>query len=79
MMYGVKLVNPRGEVEEVSEGTDPERLRVIRSSYGLLGVIFEVTFRIQPLSPSPLKAARSFSCAIARSVVDACMSIIEGR
>lgn len=44
----VRLVNARGEVEEVSEGSDPDRLRVIRSSYGLLGVIFEVTFRIQP-------------------------------
>jgi FAD/FMN-containing dehydrogenase len=47
-VIAVKLVNPRGEVEEVSEDTDPERMRVIRSSYGLLGVVFEVTFRIQP-------------------------------
>ena len=44
----VRLVNARGEVEEVSEGSDAERLRVIRSSYGLLGIIFEITFRIQP-------------------------------
>jgi FAD/FMN-containing dehydrogenase len=44
----VRLVDARGDVEEVSEDSDPERLRVIRSSYGLLGVIFEVTFRIQP-------------------------------
>jgi hypothetical protein len=47
-VIAVKLVNPQGEVEEVSEDADPERLRVIRSSYGLLGVIFEVTFRTQP-------------------------------
>ncbi len=47
-VIGVRLVNARGEVEEVSEATDPERMRVIRSSYGLLGVVFEVTFRIQP-------------------------------
>jgi L-gulonolactone oxidase len=45
--FGVRMVNARGEVETVSE-SDPERMRVIRSSYGLLGAIFEVTFRIQP-------------------------------
>jgi len=44
----VKLVNPLGRVEEVSEEADLERMRVIRSSYGLLGIVFEVTFRIQP-------------------------------
>src|SRR6266545_3740162 len=47
-VIGVKLVNPQGDVEEVTEATDPERMRVIRSSYGLLGVVFEVTFRTQP-------------------------------
>jgi FAD/FMN-containing dehydrogenase len=47
-VIGVRLVNAQGEVEEVTEETDPERLRVIRSSYGLLGVVFQVTFRIQP-------------------------------
>ncbi len=66
-VVGVKMVNAQGEVEEVSEDTDPERMRVIRSSYGLLGVVFEVTFRIQsvvtlrydyaafPLSPPPTR------------------------
>jgi FAD/FMN-containing dehydrogenase len=44
----IKLVNARGEVEDVSEESDPKRLFVLRSSYGLLGVVYEVTFRIQP-------------------------------
>jgi FAD/FMN-containing dehydrogenase len=44
----IKLVNPRGEVEDVSEESDPQGLFVLRSSYGLLGVVYEVTFRIQP-------------------------------
>jgi len=43
----VRLVNADGEVEDITEQADPERMRVIRSSYGLLGLIFEVTFRIQ--------------------------------
>ena len=47
-VIGVKLVNAQGVVEEVSDDADPERMRVIRSSYGLLGVVFEATFRIQP-------------------------------
>lgn len=47
-VVGMRLVNARGEVETVTETSDPERLRVLRSSYGLLGVVFEVTFRIQP-------------------------------
>jgi len=45
----VKMVNPEGEIESITHDERPDRLIVIRSSYGLLGVIFEVTFRIQPV------------------------------
>jgi len=44
----MKLVNAGGEIEVVSEESDLERLRTLRSSYGLLGIVYEVTFRIQP-------------------------------
>jgi hypothetical protein len=47
MVVGVRLVNAEGDVEEVTEEGDPDRMRLIRSSYGLAGAIFEVTFRIQ--------------------------------
>jgi hypothetical protein len=43
-------VNAEGEVDTITEADDPERMRALRSSYGLFGVIFEVTFRIQRLS-----------------------------
>jgi FAD/FMN-containing dehydrogenase len=46
-VIGVRLVNADGEVETVTEESDPERMRAVRSSYGLFGPIFEVTFRIQ--------------------------------
>jgi FAD/FMN-containing dehydrogenase len=46
-VIGVRLVNADGEVETITDESDPERMRVVRSSYGLLGPIFEVTFRIQ--------------------------------
>jgi len=47
-VVAVKMVNPLGEVESITADEDPDRLFEIRSSYGLLGVIFEVTFRTQP-------------------------------
>src|SRR5918997_2646097 len=46
-VIGVRLVNADGEVEKITEASDPERMRAVRSSYGLFGPIFEVTFRIQ--------------------------------
>src|ERR671917_1817624 len=46
-VIGVRLVNAEGEVETITEADDPERMRVVRSSYGLLGPVFEVTFRTQ--------------------------------
>src|SRR5918999_449486 len=46
-VIGVRFVNADGEVETITEESDPEKMRVVRSSYGLLGPIFEVTFRTQ--------------------------------
>jgi FAD/FMN-containing dehydrogenase len=45
----IKWVTPDGQHEEASETDNPEMLRLMRSSYGLAGVIYEVTFRIKPL------------------------------
>ncbi|MPZ99145.1 MAG: FAD-binding protein [Dehalococcoidia bacterium] len=46
----MKIVTPSGEIVEVTED-DPELLQVARSSYGLFGVVYEVTFRVQQLRP----------------------------
>lgn len=46
----IKAVMPSGELLEVTE-QKPELLQVMRSSYGLLGVIYEATFRVRPLKP----------------------------
>jgi FAD/FMN-containing dehydrogenase len=58
----VKWVTPRGDLAYASETNDPASLRLIRSSYGLAGVIYQVTFRVKPLSavhfsylPRPVK------------------------
>jgi hypothetical protein len=45
----VKWVNPAGDLEEASEAKNPDLLRKVRASYGLCGVIYEVTLRVKPL------------------------------
>ena len=44
----MKMVTPSGEVVEVTE-EQPEFLQAMRSSYGLFGIVYEVTFRVKPL------------------------------
>src|SRR5262249_23599209 len=46
---GVKWVSPSGTLEEASEARNPELLPMIRASYGLAGIVYEVTFKIKPL------------------------------
>jgi hypothetical protein len=48
-VIAMKWVTPSGDLAEASESTDPELMRKMRSSYGLCGVIHEVTFRIKPI------------------------------
>jgi FAD/FMN-containing dehydrogenase len=51
----VKWVNAAGELEEASEDRHPELLRKVRSSYGLCGVIYEVTLRVKPIEAAEFK------------------------
>jgi len=44
----IKMVTPSGELLEITED-DPELLHVARSSYGLFGIIYEVTFKVRPV------------------------------
>lgn len=44
----IKWVTPSGELAEVDE-SNPELLRKMRSSYGLCGVVYEVTFRVKSI------------------------------
>ena len=46
----IKMVSPAGELIEFNED-EPEMLQLARSSYGLFGIVYEVTFRIQKLRP----------------------------
>src|ERR1044072_7572335 len=41
----VRLVTPQGQVREINERDNPEEMQIIRSSYGLMGIIYQVTIR----------------------------------
>jgi len=44
----VRLVTPQGEIREITEAENPKEMQLIRSSYGLFGIIFEVTIKVRP-------------------------------
>ena len=46
----LKMVLPSGEIIEITEA-QPESMQKVRASYGLFGIIFEVTFRVRPIVP----------------------------
>jgi hypothetical protein len=48
-VVGMRVVHPDGEIREYSEDTsaDQETLKALRCSYGLLGIVTEVTFRAE--------------------------------
>ena len=48
---GVKMVLPSGDLLEVTEDAQPDLMQKIRSSYGLFGIIYEVTYSIRPTDP----------------------------
>jgi FAD/FMN-containing dehydrogenase len=44
----VRLVTPQGKLREINERDNPEEMQIIRSSYGLMGIVYEVTIRVRP-------------------------------
>jgi FAD/FMN-containing dehydrogenase len=46
---GIKWVAPSGDLMEASASVHPELLPLARSSYGLAGIVYEVTFRVKPI------------------------------
>jgi hypothetical protein len=60
-VVGLKWITPSGDLAEVTEETSPDLMRRMRSSYGLCGIIYEVTLRVKPIealhflySPRPI-------------------------
>jgi len=50
-IIGVKMVLPGGNLLEVTEAEQPDLMQKVRSSYGLFGIVYEVTYKIRPLTP----------------------------
>jgi hypothetical protein len=44
----VRLVTPDGKLKEITERDNPEEMQLIRSSYGLFGIVYEVTIKVKP-------------------------------
>lgn len=38
-----------GSIQSYDEDSDPEMMKFIRGSFGLLGIVYEVTFKVSPL------------------------------
>jgi hypothetical protein len=47
---GMKAVQADGSILEVTDDDEPELMAAMRSSYGMLGVIYEVTFKVKTIS-----------------------------
>ncbi|QDY71594.1 FAD-binding protein [Qingshengfaniella alkalisoli] len=47
---GAKLVGYDGEVFEVTEADTPDLMAAVRSSYGMLGILVEVTYRVKRIN-----------------------------
>ena len=46
----IKLVLPSGDLLEVTDD-QPELMQLVRSSYGLFGIVTEATFKVRPIQP----------------------------
>ncbi len=45
----IKWVAPDGTLKSASEASDAELLKKVRSSYGLIGIVYEVTLQVKPI------------------------------
>ncbi|CAG8627221.1 6967_t:CDS:2 [Ambispora gerdemannii] len=48
-LVSLQIVTADGELHEFSEEKDPQEMNAARVSLGLLGIIYSVTFRVEPL------------------------------
>jgi hypothetical protein len=49
-VVGIKLVLPSGDLWEVTD-QQPDLLQLVRSSYGLFGIVYDVTFQVRSVQP----------------------------
>ena len=74
----VKWVDPRGDLQEASEDSNPDLLRRVRSSYGLCGIIYEVTLRVKPIEAAQFTYLPRSSDELTQAEVDGIIQQSEG-
>ncbi|MGP0093095.1 MAG: FAD-dependent oxidoreductase [Xanthobacteraceae bacterium] len=74
----IKWVTPSGDLAEASETGEPQLLRLVRSSYGLCGVVYEVTFRVKPVEAIHFTYIPRRVEALTQGEVDAIIDSAEG-
>ena len=74
----MKWVAPDGSLAEASDASDPNLMRLMRSSYGLLGVIYEVTFKIKPIEALHFTYTPRPAAELTQAEVDNLLDISEG-
>jgi FAD/FMN-containing dehydrogenase len=47
---GMKIVTHDGTIREVTEEAEPDLMEALRTSYGMLGIAYELTFHVKPIS-----------------------------
>eukprot|EP00172_Hildenbrandia_rubra_P000682 Plantae.Rhodophyta-Hildenbrandia_rubra.ctg1374.p1 GENE.Plantae.Rhodophyta-Hildenbrandia_rubra.ctg1374~~Plantae.Rhodophyta-Hildenbrandia_rubra.ctg1374.p1 ORF type:complete len:454 (-),score=69.23 Plantae.Rhodophyta-Hildenbrandia_rubra.ctg1374:77-1438(-) len=52
---GMKYIGHDGEIVEISEEKDEKMMELLRGSYGMFGVVYEVTLRVKDLKPMAVK------------------------
>jgi FAD/FMN-containing dehydrogenase len=50
-VIAVKMALPNGDLLEVTEANQPDLMQQVRCSYGMFGVVYEVTYSVKPLTP----------------------------
>lgn len=50
-VIAVKMVLPNGDLLEVTEAKQPDLMQQVRCSYGMFGIVYEVTYSVKPLTP----------------------------
>ncbi len=74
----IRWVMPNGDLAEASEQGNPDLLHTMRSSYGLCGVIYEVTLQIKPIEVLHLTYLPRPIDDLAEAEVDNIMDTSEG-
>lgn len=77
-LTSLKWVTPTGDLAEASEDKNPDLLRMMRGSYGLAGVVYEVTFRIKPIEAIHLTYLPRPVEELTQEEVDELMDTSEG-